>query len=150
MGHRPRATGNPHVRRGVATPVAGTPDRDDDRPPAFSFEHVDHEYVGAWSWPDVNSSEAGELLRFLCEISRYTWAELVRLHGGSYHHEQDIEEVCEQAQNRIVELGHDAQFEKLFRLRVGHRKRLWGFATEGVFYVLWWDPDHKVYELPDL
>jgi hypothetical protein len=147
---RPSARNPPQPHRGARSPgaVVGIPDRDDHRPPVFSFEFADRDYSGAWSWP--TDAEAGELLRFLCEMSRYTWAEIVGMrwaNGGMRHHLQPIETVCLSAQRRITELGHDQRFESLFRFAIGGRKRLWGFCAEGVFYVLWWDACHQVYPL---
>lgn len=143
----PKSSVRPGPRKGGPGPAAvvGTPDHFDDRLPSFSFLHADPDYVGAWSWP--TDAEAGEVLRFLCEITRYTWREIAdrrRSNGKVMHHEQPIETVCEQAQRRITDLGLDERFERLFRFELGSRKRLWGFATAGVFYVLWWDRDHQV------
>lgn len=152
MSKRPKVLrGEPRPRKGALTPATdvGTPNRDDNRPPEFSFLHVDREYSGAWSWPAADSLDNGIIMRFLCDISQRGWAEIVRMDGGSYHHEQDISEVCKAAQDRITDLGLDQLVEKLFRLRVGSRKRLWGFVTQRVFYVLWWDRDHQVYPLDE-
>jgi hypothetical protein len=125
--------------------VVGIPNADHQFPPAFSFEFADREYDGAWSW--LTNDEAGEILRFLCDISQRTWADIMsqrRDTGGMVHHTQEIETVCQAAQDRITDLGLDERFEMLFRFGLGPRKRLWGFATDGVFYVLWWDRDHQV------
>ena len=35
--------------------------------------------------------------------------------------------------------------DDLFRFRLGNKPRLWGVIHEGVFYPVWWDPEHKVY-----
>lgn len=131
------------------TAVVGTPDYDDPRTPLFSFEYADREYNGAWSWPD--GADAGHLLRFLVEVSQSSWARIhlaVWDHGGRRHHEQEIGDLCPQAQARISELGHDQRFDYMYRFGVTKRKRLWGFAELGVYYVLWWDPEHQVCPLP--
>jgi hypothetical protein len=145
---RPRSKVSPPSHKGSRKPAAvvGIPDADDLRPPVFSFLFADRDFNAAWSWP--TDAEAGEVLRFLCEMSRYTWTEIMgqrRDSGGMIHHEQAIDTVCQEAQDRITELGHDQRFEWLFRFAIGGRKRLWGFVTDGVFYVLWWDRDHQVY-----
>ena len=131
------------------TALVGTPDYDDLRTPTFSFEHADREYDGAWSWP--KGDDAADMLRFLCDVSKLTWAEIHHdrnASGGRRHHEQPIGTVCDEAQARITDLGHDLRFESLYRFGVSRRKRLWGFATEGTFYILWWDPNHEVYRVP--
>jgi len=35
----------------------------------------------------------------------------------------------------------------MFRFHVDNLERLWGFEIDGIFYVVWWDPAHKVYDL---
>lgn len=125
--------------------VVGVPDPDDQRHPAFSYRYADHEYNGAWSWPQ--GAEYAEMTAFLCRISQYTWADLQQLrrkNGRPIHHSHEIADVCSEAQKRIGELGHDERFETLFRFGVDRRKRLWGYSTDGVFYILWWDRDHRV------
>jgi hypothetical protein len=116
----------------------------------FSFHHADHGYRGAWTWP--TAEEAGELLQFLCDIGCLSWAEvksqLFNSKSGSHkkHHYQGIDTLCREAQARIAQLHLDERFgDEIFRFRVGNRKRLWGFITNGVFYILWWDADHLVY-----
>lgn len=120
------------------------PHDDHDRP-KFSFRHVDR-----WQW--CEGDEAAELLAFVCEMSRLTWTEIKsQMTGeGRYgprhkkHHYQAFDSVSTAAQKRLAELHLDATFEEFFRFRVGGEKRLWGFLVEGVFYALWWDPDHAV------
>jgi len=34
---------------------------------------------------------------------------------------------------------------KIYRLRCGGKKRLYGFLAENVFHALWWDPDHEIW-----
>jgi hypothetical protein len=143
----PKSRVRPRPRKGGPGPAAvvGLPNRDHQFPPAFSFEHADIEYNDAWSW--WTDDEAPAILRFLCEISTRTWSEIMakrRASGGMEHHLQEIADVCPAAQARITERGLDQLAEMLFRFGVGDRGRLWGFATDGVFYVLWWDRDHQV------
>jgi hypothetical protein len=38
--------------------------------------------------------------------------------------------------------GDDA----IFRFRLGGKKRLWGFRRQRIFYVVWWDWNHQVFE----
>jgi hypothetical protein len=35
--------------------------------------------------------------------------------------------------------------DELFRFRLGNKPRLWGIIHEGVFFPVWWDPEHKIY-----
>lgn len=148
----PRATAPLTPAAGWRTPTAaiGRPTPGDNRPVVFSFRYADHEHKGSWSWP--TGADAARVLRFLCDVSQQTWHEVLtyRENGQLIHHEQAVDTVCDEAQQRFTELGHDVRAEVLFRFKLGYRERLWGFDLNGIFYVLWWDAKHKVYPLPDL
>ncbi len=124
--------------------LAGLPDRDGDEPVVFSFRYADTEYAGAWSW--FTDKEAGTLLHFLREVGQLTWRDVARWreNGRLIHHEQAVDTVCAAAQARLAELGHDQRVDSLYRFGMGYTERLWGFVAEDVFYVLWWDANHKV------
>ncbi len=36
-------------------------------------------------------------------------------------------------------------FDELWRFRFTGAQRLWGMKVGAMFYVLWWDPQHKIY-----
>lgn len=61
------------------------------------------------------------------------------------HHDQTVSSLCDDAQAilsrpRYEELGGD-----IFRFRLSGVERLWGFVIDGIFYAVWWDPNHRVY-----
>jgi hypothetical protein len=159
----------PRTRKGQQLPTAATPrarlgqrqapapiprarpaSEQADGYPSFSFQWADHTYTdGSWSW--FNDSEAAEVLKFLADVSRSTWNEIkTQTTGGKNrrkkHHDQPVDGLCKEAQDRLSALHLDEIFPgEIFRFRLGGTKRLWGFVVEGVFYVIWWDRDHKVY-----
>lgn len=112
-----------------------------------SFEFADRTHSGSWSWP--TGDDAALVLDFLCEISRSRWGELLAQETGGRnrhkkHHSYDFGTVAAEAQARLAELRHDETFSEFFRFRLSGEGRLWGYVRDGVFYVLWWDADHKV------
>ncbi|WP_306204092.1 hypothetical protein [Actinoplanes sp. RD1] len=116
----------------------------------FSLRYADHGYRGAWAWPRGAATE--EVFSFLCHVGALTWDEiagqLFSTKRGSHrkHHSQHVDTLCPEARRRIEALKCKQRFgEKIFRFRVGGRKRLWGFKRDGVFYILWWDAEHRVY-----
>lgn len=143
MARPPAGGGGRQPKALIGPPVDGKP--------TFSFRYIDRGYDGLWGWVKTHE-HASEVLTFLCEMSKDSWNEIGshRTGGerGSYrkHHSQPIETLCPEARQRLAELELDEIFEDdIFRFRLGNKKRLWGFRVDGVFYVLWWDPDHKVY-----
>lgn len=134
------------------TPRTGSlnPPSSQDSHPTFSFKHIDRENREEWAWPESDGIK--EIVDFLCTISNSTWKELRTHSTGSgirrpLHHSQPFDSLPTKTQNLIIQLHLNEIFEDLFRFRLGGRKRLWGFLHNGIFYILWWDPEHKVYPL---
>jgi len=59
------------------------------------------------------------------------------------HHNMDVEQICDEAQYRLVELELYSYI--IFRFRLGNIRRLWGFRQLAQFEILWYDPTHQVY-----
>jgi len=82
----------------------------------------------------------------LADLERLTWRELV---AGGYQRRYNhcpASEMSRLAQDRPMELKLD-DFETLFSIRIDQKKRLWGLLHDGIFRLLWWDPDHQVYPM---
>jgi hypothetical protein len=118
--------------------------------PTFSFRYADRVYSGSWCWP--KGPDVSEMLEFLCEMSHLTWKEILQQTSGGHrkHHAMPFSSLVAEAQTRIAELRHDEIFEELFRFRLAGTKRLWGYRHLEVFYILWWDAQHRVYPQQEL
>ncbi|OLT12947.1 hypothetical protein BJF79_03340 [Actinomadura sp. CNU-125] len=112
---------------------------------------LDAEYDGEWHWR-VDRSTSAMLVRFLSDMERLTWREIwdQRTHSkrrdSQKHKWIPVTSLVKTAQDRLAELRLD-EFEEMFRFRVGNMGRLWGVLSEEsprVFYVIWWDPEHKI------
>lgn len=123
--------------------------------PTFSFVKVDNtsSHDGLeFGWHLLDELGAALLLDFIVTISKNPWTLVRSLVGGGnrdqhrLHHNQDASTIDPAAQARLAryypEMGDD-----LFRFHIDNLERLWGFEIDGVFYVVWWDPEHKVYGL---
>ncbi|WP_060930046.1 hypothetical protein [Granulicoccus phenolivorans] len=122
--------------------------------PAWSFSLIDHEFSGEWGW-DKLGQRMGPVFDFLKQMESLTWKDIT---DQSYrprtsrptqkHHAIPQDKLCRDAQDRLVELELD-DVDELFRFRTGFKERLWGIHVpdSGVFCLLWWDPNHRVYPL---
>jgi hypothetical protein len=116
--------------------------------PVFSFGLRDHSFEGSWGWHLLTETSAQQLLEFLFEMGRLSWNEIRQQRAGAHkrHHSQPTSSLCKEARDRITDLEYDDIAEGMFRFRLAGTRRLWGFETgDGVFHVIWWDPDHQVY-----
>lgn len=143
----PRTNVKPGPGRGVKLPKADAqplPVAGDDYP-TYSFHYADRSHNGSWRWP--SGDEASEIINFLCDMAKIKWSEIMNHQSGGHrkHHPQAIESLCREAQDRLTDLHYDEIFTDVFRFRLSGRKRLWGSLVDGIFYVLWWDPEHQVY-----
>lgn len=105
---------------------------------------------GTWSWGVArkwqNDEWAKSIEPKLSEWSKLTWAEIdshTSDTGHKMHHNMDCDNICEEAQYRMIEI--DRLFEVLFRFRAGNLERVWGYRVVNVFHVLWYDPTHRIY-----
>lgn len=112
----------------------------------WSAKDIDIDYRGDWDW-DLKPSELRDFLRAIEEYSTLTWTELIS-QGNNKHHSQLTETLSKDARSRLWHLFSDADSEypeEIFRFRIAGTVRLWGFRENGLFKILWFDRDHKVY-----
>jgi hypothetical protein len=147
---RPKAVVRPAAGAGTKVPKASPPSTGSitSQKPAFSFEFADKNHAGSWSWP--SQDDAHKVLAALADFGQKTWSEILAEQTGGRrrhkkHHPQDFASVCKEAQDRLATLKHDEVFSELFRFRLSGTERLWGYVQGGIFHVLWWDADHRVY-----
>ena len=117
----------------------------------WSRDHADTE--GNWSWGPRScllDAWGDELEPFLDSYTCKTWLEIYQERTGGdggrrqKHVGYEVHQVCDEAQYRLLELNRD-DVDLLFRFRLTGPKRLYGVMQARVFFVLWWDPTHKIY-----
>lgn len=122
--------------------------------PSWSFSVIDYEYTGEWGW-DRLGGRLGAVFDFLKEMERLTWKEIATqsyrpkiAKPSAKHHAIAQDSLCKDARERLAELELD-DVDQVFRFRTGFDERLWGLQipNSGVFCLLWWDPQHRVYPL---
>ncbi len=115
--------------------------------PVFSFSITDQSNAEEWGWHLLTPDQALTLVNFIGHIGRNTWAE-VRSQiqdGHKKHHYQEVGSLCSAAQARITKMKLADMGDQIFRFRIGPVQRLWGFEVQGLFYAVWWDPEHRVH-----
>lgn len=100
---------------------------------------------------ELSSKETRELLTFLDTVSKKTWKECLAetvMSGKkkrARNHDHTVSSLGKAAQARIKQLPQAE--ERIFRFRLSNEVRLWGFRSDDLFRILWYDPEHKVYPL---
>lgn len=62
-------------------------------------------------------------------------------------HPIQIADLAKPARDRLVEIKRD-DIDKLMSFRLTGTERVWCVKDVNIMSVLWWDPDHLVYEVP--
>lgn len=148
---RPKVKVEHRKSSGEREPKSTPRSQGNDRKLVFSLQYADRAHNDGWAWPATAAGDAWEILDFMCETSKLTWGEIMSQMTGPNHRRRpkhssyNFGSVGTVAQRRLAELRLDEIFEEFFRFRLTGEKRLWGFRTEDVFHLLWWDPEHQVY-----
>ena len=108
---------------------------------------------GTWSWGETRSwSETeweGTILTGLNHLEGLDWQEIhshVSDTGHLMHHDHDIGDIANEAVDRWIDLGFE-EFYVIFRFRLGNKKRAWGIVLGPHFYMVWWERNHKIYDV---
>jgi len=110
---------------------------------------------GDWSWgqPRQWSSEdwGQEILPKLNEFEKLKWSEIYAQRTGNKkkkrhkkHHDMAVCNIEREACDRWYEIGLE-EHDTAFRFRLAGIRRLWGYRILAKFYLIWWDPYHKIY-----
>jgi hypothetical protein len=129
--------------------LLGVSDTPDAAHPSWRLSLLDLEHAGNWSWGSADEGVVRQIITFVNEMERLTWAQIkAQTHSGGHfkHHAISIDSLCTEAKRRLQDLRLD-DLDELFAFRLGSRRRLWGAVHNGVFYPVWWDADHQTYPL---
>ncbi|MCY3986066.1 MAG: hypothetical protein OXF23_03365 [Candidatus Dadabacteria bacterium] len=133
---KPRQKQNPVA---VSKNPRSTPSSVNSKNFRWNTENADLEGEYGWSKIELKAL-LNEVIPRLQKYETMTWGEI----EGKESHFIDVDNCSKEAQKRLKEIKLD-DVEQLFSLRIGSRKRIFGWRKEAIFYVLWWDPDHKIY-----
>jgi hypothetical protein len=110
---------------------------------------------GIWSWGETREwteeEYENDILGHFELLRGNTWREILNAtyngKGGrrkKLNKYQSIDSICEEAQNRWVDLEIINQFDILFRFRQGTYKRTWGLRYENHFFLVWHERNHQI------
>ncbi|MEM7583554.1 MAG: hypothetical protein AAF560_09265 [Acidobacteriota bacterium] len=86
--------------------------------------------------------KAIEVSAKLKNFEMMTWSEIL-VAGKKRNHSIPLEDLSKPARDRLVEIKLDDR-DALISLRLSGLERIWGFLEDGTFYLVWWDPEHRV------
>jgi predicted RND superfamily exporter protein len=107
---------------------------------------------GKWHWGIERkqlNEDINEITSFLDSLKSNKWHEVLSFTTGGEdrhlkNHYQEISTIDKEAIQRWKDIGLE-EYDTAFRFRLTNKKRIWGYKQLGIFYLVWWDPTHKVY-----
>lgn len=110
----------------------------------FRWTTRDCDYDGPFGW--CKASHQDIFLKVIPKLQNFesqSWGE-IETESNNNHHSIEIDQLCPEARQRLPDTKCK-DMEELFSLRLEGAFRVWGARREGVFEVLWYDPQHQVY-----
>lgn len=77
----------------------------------------------------------------LASLESMTWNDILVV-AKKQNHFCTVAGLCREAQENLEQDWQGA--DRVLSIRLTNVKRVWGIIEQGVFYLLWWDPDHCV------
>ena len=105
-------------------------------PIIISFKYMDKNY---YSVKNIPQSDWDIFFDFLYNISNMTWGQMEQ----DKHHFISLDSLNAEAY-RNFQLFAARYSDNLFSFRIDGKKRLYGLVYESVFYILWYDREHKI------
>lgn len=114
--------------------------------PVWSFRSLDISYH---KWGLSQTPHLFEdVIYKLKEFEGMTWASIMSASGGrnrgTNNHFDNVSDLIAEAQNRWIDL-HLEDYDRVFSLRLTGAYRLFGILEDGVFRIVWFDPNHEIY-----
>lgn len=116
--------------------------------PVWSFRRLDNTYT-KWGLRCVDNLY-DTIIKKLKDFEGMTWDAILKATGGRKHgnnnHFEDVSSLIPEAQKRWADLKLE-EYDRVFSLRLTGKHRLYGILLDGVFQVIWYDPNHEIYPL---
>lgn len=118
-----------------------------DKPPVWSFTHIDVDHprwgIGA------NTQILLNVLTTLKNLEGMSWREILTNTSGrkcnTRSHLIPLGNLIKSAQKRFCDLNLDYVFaDEIYSLALNGTLRIWGFIDNGVFSLIWIDPEHEI------
>lgn len=115
------------------------------------FDGVDNNGKFAFKLDNIEKdSNLKEIFDKLLSYSSMTWAEVKRqIHddGKSKHHNLDFQKLSTDAAKRVEFMCNENDYDSIFSFALQNKLRIIGIRKKNLFYVKWYDPNHKFYPI---
>lgn len=99
-----------------------------------------------YGWHLLEVWEFSKLREKLGSFEKNTWHELFVIDARNNHRIQSNQLKCDIARQWMKNNFPDQPY--LWTLRISQKERIWGILAENAYQVIFWDPLHKIWEVP--
>ncbi len=145
-----------HIRSADVAPISKTVPascehcpRSSDIKPSWRLSSLRRGNIDRFRFPE----DPGELLAILKNMKEFetqTLASWRSDRNGNHYATYSLTNCADKLDKEIVDfmIAHD--IEEIHRFRLDGKKRVYALSfNRGVFELIWWDPDHKIYPIEE-
>jgi hypothetical protein len=105
--------------------------------------------IGSWSWGHLRKWDKKVwdevIFPHMTDYKTKSWSEIEGEMSGRSRRNKAYatKAICPGAKRRLTDIELE-DLDEIFRFRIGNLPRLYGFRVAEVFFILWWDPIHKI------
>ena len=115
----------------------------DDEKAAWRIGRI--QLVDPYGWHDLDSEGVRRVKERLASLEGSTWKDIF-VSGAQYNHQIEVADLkCPTARKWMGDHLPDQPY--LWTIRVTAKERIWGILAEGAYQIVFWDPDHLIWEV---
>lgn len=139
-GKRKQAKFKQHPSSNKTPRIASDPDSFNKKNPAWRVSNI--QFIDPFGWHNLNFQEIDYIKQKLSDFETMTWNQIF-VKAQKQNHSVYIDQLSKEARDRLDELNMN-DIDQLHSLRLSGKERVWGVLDQGIFNLLWWDPQHLV------
>ncbi len=97
-----------------------------------------------YGWHNLTADEANQVRSKLSTFEKNTWREIFVRDARLNHRISAGELKCPIARAWMRSNMPDQPY--LWTLRLSNMERVWGILSEGAYQIVFWDPEHRIWE----
>lgn len=102
--------------------------------------------IDPYGWSELDPPGIERVKARLASLERLTWSDIFEKDAGN-NHAIDVEDFrCPKAK-KWMRINLPDQ-PTLWTIRVTAKERIWGILSEGAYQIVFWDPQHLIWEIP--
>lgn len=142
MGKKPKLKNLPVEKKESKISPKNSPDSFMSLNPSWKFCWL--AFDGQWGWSKIEEVKTWE--RIVKQLQNWESMKWIEILNNPRNHQIHRDQLDKNVQKWLDRRNLD-DFET-YSLHVGGKERIFGILIQGVFYVIWWDPDHKICPAP--